>query len=51
MHREYILSDEMDRRFKVATGQLPYVRQVKKFGFNPLVGATRETVWDGGGRS
>ncbi|MCP4598974.1 MAG: hypothetical protein GY847_00260 [Proteobacteria bacterium] len=49
MSHEFLISDEIDRIFRIATGRLPYVKQVKKFGFNPDVGATRETVWDGGG--
>ena len=33
----------------VASGNVEGMKIVKKFGFNPLVGATSETVWDFGG--
>lgn len=35
--------------YSVASGNIPGIKIVKKFGFNPLVGAALETVWDGGG--
>jgi len=35
--------------YSVASGNVLGVKFIKKFGFNPLVGSTSETVWDQGG--
>lgn len=40
---------EMPYAFNVAAGIIPGHSAVNKFGHNPNVGATRETVWDAGG--